>query len=71
MGVEKVLECNMYTAINFIISVILTTFAIRMGDPIAIVLCLIGFLIMHVFCEEMDEVKSNTNYLDGIKDSNE
>ena len=61
----------MYTIINFILSVILFTFAIRTGDPVAIVLCLIGFLVMNVFCEEMDEVKSNNNYLDGTTDSNE
>lgn len=61
----------MYTIINFILSVILLTFAIRTGDPVAIVLCLIGFLVMNVFCEEMDEVKSNNNYLDGTTNSNE
>ena len=41
--------------INIIIFWILITYSISMGDPFAIVLCLIGFLIMMVFIEELDE----------------
>ena len=66
----KALEYSMYTIINFIISVLILTFAMRTGDPVAIVLCLIGFLVLHTFCEEIDEIKTN-KHLDGIKDSNE
>jgi hypothetical protein len=59
--------------INFIFFWILTIFAIRMGDPIGIVLCIACFTIMNVFCEEMDkEEKDNEdNYFIRIKESND
>jgi hypothetical protein len=60
----------MFTPINFIAFWILTTFAIRLGNPIGIVLCIAGFLVMHLLCEEMDQ-KENNNYLIGIKESND
>ena len=51
----------MYTLINFISFVILTFISLRMGDPVGIVLCLIGFTIMLVPCEEMDLHYDNHN----------
>jgi heme/copper-type cytochrome/quinol oxidase subunit 4 len=46
--------------INIIAFWILMTYSISIGDPIAIVLCLIGFLVMLVFIEEMEESSNNS-----------
>jgi hypothetical protein len=43
--------------INFIFFWLLTIVAIRMGDPIGIILCIACFLVMNIFCEEMDKEK--------------
>jgi hypothetical protein len=52
----------MYTIINFISFVILTTFAIRSADPIALVISIVGFTIMHVMCEDMDIYTEQSKY---------
>jgi hypothetical protein len=41
--------------INIIVFWILITYSISMGDLFGIVLCLIGFLIMMKFIEELDK----------------
>ena len=60
----------MATVINFIAFWILTTLAIGRGDPVGFVLCVAAFLVMHIFCEEMDQ-EENNNYFIGIKESND
>jgi hypothetical protein len=52
----------MYTFTNFISFLVLTTVAIRMGDPVALLICIVGFTIMHVMCEDMDLYTEQVNY---------
>ena len=52
----------MYKAINFISFFILMMVSIRTGDPVAILISVIGFTIMHVMCEEMDNNNKHSNY---------
>jgi len=49
--------------INIIIFWALMTYAISMGDMFGIILCLVGFLIMMKFIEDLEEsdYKSNIN----------
>lgn len=69
---EKVLGCDMYTLINFLFFVVLMTYALNVGKILGIILCLIAFLVMHVFCEEMDESAQNSNsFLDQIERNND
>ena len=46
--------------INIIAFWILMTYSISIGDPVAIVLCLIGFLVMMVVIEETEGSSNNT-----------
>lgn len=39
--------------INFFTFWILMTVCLHRGDPVGAVLTLIGFLVMHAFCEEL------------------
>jgi hypothetical protein len=41
--------------INIIAFWMLMTYSISIGDSVAIVLCLIGFLVMMIFIEEIEE----------------
>jgi len=52
----------MYTLINFISFVILTTLAFRSADPIAIIISIVGFTIMNVMCEELDQAREQSKY---------
>ncbi len=33
-----------------------------MGDPVALLICIVGFTIMHVMCEDMDLYTEQVNY---------
>jgi hypothetical protein len=46
--------------INIIVFWILMTYSISIGDPVAIVLCLVGFLVMMVVIEETEGSSNNT-----------
>jgi hypothetical protein len=46
--------------INIIAFWILMTYSISIGDPVAIVLCLVGFLVMMVVIEETEGSSNNT-----------
>ena len=46
--------------INIIAFWILMTYSISIGDPVAIVLCLVGFLVMMVVIEEIEGSDNNT-----------
>ena len=46
--------------INIIAFWVLMTYSISIGDPVAIVLCLIGFLVMMVVIEETEGSSNNT-----------
>jgi hypothetical protein len=46
--------------INIIAFWILMTYSISIGDPVAIVLCLVGFLVMMVVIEETEGSGNNT-----------
>lgn len=45
--------------LNFVIFWILITYSISIGDPFGILISLVGFLIMMVFIEELEESSNN------------
>jgi hypothetical protein len=51
----------MLIAGNFMFFWILMTFCLHRGDPVGIVLTLVGFLVMHTLCEEL--VDNPTSFL--------
>lgn len=55
VGAEKVSGYNMRSLINILFWTALMTYSFNTGKAIPIILCLIGFLVMQYFCDELDD----------------